>query len=182
MTTHRVPKSLRPTRALRSVLLALVAAAAIAAAVPGTARAGDVLNDAFLTVREGNQADDKIGFAVSTAGDVNLCHRFAGSDDHKLGTVHDGIDREAQRAFLDAHHVDRKTDCQTCWARPLCAGGCYHEAHTREGSTVRPNLHYCEWIRGWTDTCLRIYGEIAARNPAFLHEFEGATHEAPQPA
>jgi radical SAM protein with 4Fe4S-binding SPASM domain len=92
---------------------------------------------------------------VSTAGDVNLCHRFAGSDAHKLGTVRDGIDREAQRGFLDAHHVASKTDCQTCWARPLCAGGCYHEAHTRYGSTNQPNLHYCEWIRGWTDTCLQ---------------------------
>jgi uncharacterized protein len=119
---------------------------------------------------------------VSTAGDVNLCHRFAGSDDHKLGTVGGGIDREAQRAFLEAHHVAGKTDCQTCWARPLCAGGCYHEAHTRTGSTARPNLHYCEWIRGWTDTCLTIYGEIATANPAFLRQFEGATDEAPQPS
>jgi uncharacterized protein len=116
---------------------------------------------------------------VSTSGDVNLCHRFAGSDDHKLGTVRDGIDREAQRAFLDAHHVASKTDCQTCWARPLCAGGCYHEAHTRYGSTNQPNLHYCEWIRGWTDTCLKIYGEIAQANPAFLQQFEDS-HEAPQ--
>jgi uncharacterized protein len=119
---------------------------------------------------------------VATDGEVGLCHRFAGSDDHRLGSVRDGIDREAQRAFLDAHHVDRKTDCQTCWARPLCAGGCYHEAHTRHGSTERPNLHYCEWIRGWTDTCLRIYGEIAEKNPSFLRQFEGATHEAPQPS
>ena len=118
---------------------------------------------------------------VSTAGDVNLCHRFAGSDDHKLGTVRDGIDRDAQRAFLDSHHVANKTDCQTCWARPLCAGGCYHEAHTRYGTTERPNLHYCEWIRGWTDTCLQIYGEIAQGNPAFLQQFEDATDEAPQP-
>ena len=115
---------------------------------------------------------------VSTAGDVNLCHRFAGSDDHKLGTVRDGVDRQRQRAFLDAHHVADKTDCQRCWARPLCAGGCYHEAHTRYGTTAQPNLHYCEWIRGWTDTCLRIYGEIAAGNPAFLHQFEGTDHEA----
>ena len=72
---------------------------------------------------------------VSTAGDVNLCHRFAGSDEHKLGTVRDGIDREVQRGFLESHHVATKTDCQTCWARPLCAGGCYHEAHTRYGTT-----------------------------------------------
>jgi uncharacterized protein len=119
---------------------------------------------------------------VSTSGDVNLCHRFAGSDEHKLGTVRHGIDREAQRAFLDAHHVANKTDCQTCWARPLCAGGCYHEAHTRHGRTEEPNLHYCEWIRGWTDTCLQIYGEIAQANPQFLHQFDGATDEAPQPS
>jgi uncharacterized protein len=118
---------------------------------------------------------------VSTAGDVNLCHRFAGSDDHKLGTVRDGIDREAQRGFLEAHHVASKTDCQTCWARPLCAGGCYHEAHTRYGTTTGPNLHYCEWIRGWTDTCLQIYGAIVQGNPAFLTQFEDSD-EAPQPS
>jgi uncharacterized protein len=118
---------------------------------------------------------------VSTAGDVNLCHRFAGSDDHRLGSVRDGIDRERQRAFLEAHHVANKTECATCWARPLCAGGCYHEAHTRHGSTTEPNLHYCDWIRGWTDTCLQIYGEISQRNPAFLRQFDGDAHEAPQP-
>jgi len=118
---------------------------------------------------------------VSTAGDVALCHRFAGSDDHKLGTVKDGIDRVRQAEFLDSHHVSDKTDCQTCWARPLCAGGCYHEAHTRFGTTNKPNLHYCDWIRGWTDTCLQIYGQIALINPEFLHQFEDA-NEAPQPS
>ena len=109
---------------------------------------------------------------VATNGDVALCHRFAGSDDHKLGTVRDGVDDTAQTAFLDAHHIDRKTDCRTCWARPLCAGGCYHEAYTRYGTTQAPNLHYCEWIRGWTETCLEIYGEIAERNPAYLRRFD----------
>ena len=109
---------------------------------------------------------------VSTDGDVALCHRFAGSDAHKLGSVRDGIDRDAQRAFLEKHHIDAKTDCRTCWARPLCSGGCYHEAHTRYGDTAQANLHYCEWIRGWSDVCLRIYGELAERNPAFLAQFD----------
>src|SRR5687767_7718048 len=118
---------------------------------------------------------------VSTAGDVALCHRFAGSDDHKLGTVTGGIDRTKQHNFLESHHVSNKTDCQTCWARPLCAGGCYHEAHTRFGTTNQPNLHYCDWIRGWTDTCLQIYGTIAQLNPGFLQQFEDA-NEAPQPS
>jgi uncharacterized protein len=109
---------------------------------------------------------------VSTDGDVALCHRFAGSDAHKFGTVRDGIDRGAQTAFLQQHHIADKTDCSKCWARPLCSGGCYHEAHVRYGTTRTPNLHYCEWIRGWTDTCLQIYGELSERNPEFLARFD----------
>jgi uncharacterized protein len=108
---------------------------------------------------------------VATDGDLGLCHRFAGSDEHKLGTVREGIDRLVQIGLLEKHHIDNKTDCNQCWARPLCAGGCYHEAHTRYGDTGRANLHYCEWIRGWTDTCLQIYGEIAVKNPRYLEQF-----------
>jgi uncharacterized protein len=107
---------------------------------------------------------------VSTDGDVALCHRFAGSKAHKLGTVAAGIDREAQARFLEESHIAEKTDCSRCWARPICAGGCYHEAYTRYGDARRPNLHYCEWIRGWIHTCLEIYGELAERRPEFLRQ------------
>jgi uncharacterized protein len=109
---------------------------------------------------------------VATDGDVALCHRFAGSDEHKFGTVHEGVSWTRQQEFLEAHHLANKTDCQTCWARPICAGGCYHEANTRYGTTATPNLHYCEWIRGWTHTCLEIYGELAVKNPDFLRQFD----------
>jgi uncharacterized protein len=114
---------------------------------------------------------------VATDGEVALCHRFAGSETHRVGSVAEGIDRGAQLAFLEKHHIVNKTDCSTCWARPLCSGGCYHEAHTRYGDTARPNLHYCEWIRGWTDVCLKVYGELAVRNPAFLAQFDEPTAE-----
>jgi uncharacterized protein len=106
---------------------------------------------------------------VATDGDVALCHRFAGSDEHKLGDVRNGVDRTLQDGFLAKHHIENKTDCSTCWARPLCAGGCYHEAHTRYGSTTDPNLHYCNWIRAWTNTCLEIYGTLAEKKPEYLN-------------
>jgi uncharacterized protein len=117
---------------------------------------------------------------VATDGEVSLCHRFAGSENHRFGSVTDGIDRAKQATFLDEHHISNKTDCATCWARPICGGGCYHEAHTRYGATTQPNLHYCEWIRGWTHTCLEIYGELAVKNPGFLRQFDGDDDEAPQ--
>jgi uncharacterized protein len=115
---------------------------------------------------------------VSTDGQVSLCHRFAGSEAHQFGTLTDGVNRDTQRAFLESHHISHKTDCATCWARPICAGGCYHEAHTRYGTTQGPNLHYCEWIRGWTHTCLEIYGTLAVQRPEFLRQFDGDDHEA----
>jgi uncharacterized protein len=109
---------------------------------------------------------------VATDGDVALCHRFAGSDSHKLGSVFEGVDHALQDDYLVRHHIANKTDCSQCWARPLCAGGCYHEAQTRYGSTERPNLHYCEWIRRWTHTCLEVYGTLAERRPEVLTQFE----------
>jgi uncharacterized protein len=109
---------------------------------------------------------------VATGGDVALCHRFAGSQEHTLGNVQQGLDRLVQIGFLEKHHLNDKTDCARCWARPLCSGGCYHEAHVRYGDTARANLHYCEWIRSWTGTCLEVYGELALRNPKFLEQFD----------
>jgi uncharacterized protein len=117
---------------------------------------------------------------VATDGDIALCHRFAGSDDHKVGSVWDGVDDSRKYGFLEKHHIVNKTDCHTCWARPICSGGCYHEAHTRYGSSQRPNLHFCEWVRSWTDTCLRIYGELAERNPEYLSRFDAAQDGAEQ--
>ncbi|HYR43243.1 MAG TPA: quinohemoprotein amine dehydrogenase maturation protein [Terriglobia bacterium] len=109
---------------------------------------------------------------VGTAGDVSLCHRFVDSDEGKMGHVKKGgVDHEARNQFLDTHHIGARYDCHTCWARPVCAGGCYHEAFVHYGDTSAATLHYCDWIRGWNDLCLRIYGEISLRNPSFLDRF-----------
>lgn len=108
---------------------------------------------------------------VGPSGDIAPCHRFVDSDTHALGNVETGIDREKQGAFLSKGHINGKYDCHTCWARPLCAGGCHHEAYVRYGDTGHANLHYCDQIRDWTGTCLAIYGAISAKNPDFLTQF-----------
>jgi uncharacterized protein len=154
--------------------------AAVAGRHHGFSNVKETLEELYKGVSKAYPCGAGLGLlGVSTGGDVALCHRFAGSDAHSLGTVREGIDRSAQQQFLEKHHIANKTDCSVCWARPLCSGGCYHEAHTRYGDTGRANLHYCEWIRGWTDVCLRIYGELSARNPAFFAQFEDQ-HEPSQ--
>jgi len=138
----------------------------------GFTNVSDTLAELHQGVNKSHPCGAGLGLVgVGPSGDIAPCHRFVDSDTHALGHISTGIDREKQADFLRRGHIDSKYDCQICWARPLCAGGCHHEAFVRYGDTGHPNLHYCDWIRDWTDTCLQIYGAISAENPRFLDRF-----------
>jgi uncharacterized protein len=139
----------------------------------GFSNVSDTLSELHQGVSKSHPCGAGLGLlGVGPSGDISPCHRFVDSDEHKLGDLTTGIDREKQRDFLSRGHIHAKYDCHSCWARPVCAGGCYHEAFVRYGETGHANLHYCDWIRGWTDLCLQIYGEIAVQNPGFLRHFD----------
>jgi uncharacterized protein len=138
----------------------------------GFSNVSDTLAELCQGVNKSHPCGAGLGLmGVGPSGDLAPCHRFVDSDQHALGHISTGIDLEKQTDFLSRGHIDAKYDCHTCWARPLCAGGCHHEAFVRYGDTGHPNLHYCDWIREWTNLCLEIYGAIAARNPEFLQQF-----------
>lgn len=138
----------------------------------GFSNVSDTLAELCQGVNKSHPCGAGLGLlGVGPSGDIAPCHRFVDSDQHALGNIASGIDKAKQADFLSRGHIDSKYDCHTCWARPLCAGGCHHEAFVRYGDTGHPNLHYCDWIRDWTDTCLKIYGAIAAGNPGFLQQF-----------
>ncbi len=138
----------------------------------GFSNVSDTLGELHQGISKSHPCGAGLGLVgVGPSGDIAPCHRFVDSDQHAIGHVSSGIDRAKQAGFLSRGHINAKYDCHTCWARPVCAGGCHHEAFVRYGDTGHPNLHYCDWIRDWTDTCLRIYGAIAAQNPEFLDYF-----------
>ena len=138
----------------------------------GFSNVSDTLAELCQGVNKSHPCGAGLGLlGVGPSGDIAPCHRFVDSDAHSLGHISTGIDKAKQADFLNRGNIASKYDCHTCWARPLCAGGCHHEAFVRYGDTGHPNLHYCDWIRDWTDTCLRIYGAIAAKNPGFLQQF-----------
>jgi uncharacterized protein len=138
----------------------------------GFSNVSDTIAELYQGVNKSHPCGAGLGLmGVGPSGDIAPCHRFVDSDTHSLGNIATGVDRTKQADFLSRGHINSKYDCHTCWARPLCAGGCHHEAFVRYGDTGHPNLHYCDWIRDWTDTCLRIYGTINAQNPDFLQKF-----------
>jgi uncharacterized protein len=110
--------------------------------------------------------------AVGTSGDIGACHRFVDAPVAQMGNVvNSGVDHSARRDFLEQHHIGARPDCHTCWVRPVCAGGCYHESFINHGQTAASNLKQCDRIRGWIDLCLQIYAEIGLSNPKFLERF-----------
>ena len=138
----------------------------------GFSNVSDTLAELCQGVNKSHPCGAGLGLlGVGPSGDIAPCHRFVDSDVHALGHISTGIDKAKQGEFLRRGNIGAKYDCHSCWARPLCAGGCHHEAFVRYGDTGHPNLHYCDWIRDWTDTCLKIYGAIAAGNPGFLQQF-----------
>jgi uncharacterized protein len=139
----------------------------------GFTNASDTLKELHTGISKAYACGAGLGMlGVGTEGNIGLCHRFVDSPIGKMGSLKEGgINKAVRREFLNTHHIGARYDCHTCWARPVCAGGCYHEAFINQGSTSAANLHHCDWIRGWNDVCLKVYGEIAIRNPEFLNRF-----------
>ena len=108
---------------------------------------------------------------VDGNGDVVLCHRFPGTEEHKYGNVKEGVAYDRLNEFINGAHVENKPVCQTCWIRGLCGGGCYHEAYMQFGDGALPNLHYCDFLREWTEYGIRVYMELQEKNPGFVETY-----------
>ena len=150
----------------------------VEAAIAGRRHGFSNLHDLLMEIHQGVDKAHPCGaglglLGVSTEGDLGLCHRFVDSGTHEVGSIDDGIDEEKRQAFLRDGHISKKVACHECFAKPHCSGGCYHEAYVRYKDASKPNLHYCEWIRAWTDLGLRSYARIVRENPSFFEPHAG---------
>jgi uncharacterized protein len=131
------------------------------------------LIDLLVILHEGEVKNYPCGaglglFAVSSDEKLYLCQRLIGNDSLCMGNLSDGFDISAVENFRKKAELSGKPECKTCWARFICAGGCYHEALVREKKLTKANLHYCKWIKEWIETGLKIYGRIFLENPIYL--------------
>ncbi len=110
--------------------------------------------------------------AVDHEGDLNLCHRFTGSDMPTFGNVSNGGVQQAELGDFLSKRLDRTdTGCAPCRIRNLCSGGCYHESYARYGDPTHPTYHYCDLMRDWVDFGIEVYSRIMAHNPAFIDQY-----------
>lgn len=85
--------------------------------------------------------------AVTPDGDVYPCHRFAGMEDFKMGTVFSGALKQEIIDKFGESTVLRKKDCEDCWAKYFCSGGCPANNYNSNGDILKPHKISCELER-----------------------------------
>lgn len=72
--------------------------------------------------------------AVTPWGDLYPCHQFVGDENYLLGNVFDGITNEEVRSRFKMCNIYTRPQCNDCFARLYCSGGCSANAHHATGS------------------------------------------------
>lgn len=102
---------------------------------------------------------------VSSSGDVFPCHRLVGAENHKLGDVFDGrLERSRYEASMSEWHPK----CAGCYAKSICAGGCYHDNLGATGSSLEPDEAVCTLMRSAVEQAGVLSSRLSREDIEFL--------------
>ncbi|MBQ3927258.1 MAG: SPASM domain-containing protein, partial [Clostridia bacterium] len=85
--------------------------------------------------------------AVTPWGDLYPCHQFVGEERFKLGDVLNGVTNTKVRDEFAACNVYTRPECQNCWAKLYCSGGCAANAYHATGSVNGTYKYGCELFK-----------------------------------
>ena len=85
--------------------------------------------------------------AVTPEGDIYPCHQFVGEEAYKLGDIWNGVTNTALREEFRSCNAYARPECNDCWAKLYCSGGCAANAFHATGSIRGVYEAGCELFR-----------------------------------
>ena len=82
--------------------------------------------------------------AVTPEGDLYPCHQFVGDEKFKLGDLDSGVLQTEWEEKFSKCNVYTKPECDECWAKYFCSGGCAANAYHLNGDIMKPDEIGCE--------------------------------------
>lgn len=107
--------------------------------------------------------------AISSKGEVFLCHRFVGINDFRIG---DNFSQKLDRKEYQISPLEINLNCKKCYAKFFCAGGCYHDNFGFSGSLTTPSVDMCKLMKYLVAQLLIIYSQLNKRDLNYIHENE----------
>lgn len=99
--------------------------------------------------------------AVTPDGDVYPCHQFVGNPEWKMGSVlDDSLDLEMKERFAHTTVYD-KEDCQKCWAKFYCSGGCNANNVQYAGDLLHSHKLACDLEKKRLECAIMIKAALA---------------------
>lgn len=99
--------------------------------------------------------------AVTPDGDIYPCHQFVGKEEWKLGTLDEGkVDPEKKELFAKSN-IYGKPECQKCWAKFYCSGGCNANNFEFRGDIHEPFKLACELEKKRVECAIMIKAALA---------------------
>ena len=86
-------------------------------------------------------------FAVTPQGDLYPCHQFVGESEYKMGDIWKGIDNLPKYDEFRGCNVYSRTECDDCWARLYCSGGCAANSYHSTGSILGTYKYGCDLFK-----------------------------------
>ncbi len=71
--------------------------------------------------------------AVTPWGELYPCHQFVGDPAYSMGNIWDGIQNKTLQEKFGTCNAYSRSQCQDCWAKLYCSGGCAANAYHTSG-------------------------------------------------
>lgn len=106
--------------------------------------------------------------AITTAGDIYPCHRFAGQADMKMGH----IDSYRFDRINDYHRaaVDNLPQCRSCWVRYACSGGCFYDNKAARGDVRLPDHAHCRETRALMEAAIVLLLQLDDEDKTYVRD------------
>jgi len=96
--------------------------------------------------------------AVTPEGKIYPCHQFVGNDVYLIGDVIKGTyDKTVPLKFGRQNHVLEKPECDRCWAKYYCGGGCAAQSVKYSGGLAQSDTLSCTLMKKRVECALAIW-------------------------
>ena len=99
--------------------------------------------------------------AITPDGDIYPCHQFVGNEEFKMGSLFDSTFNLEMKDYFAKTHIYSKPECNKCWAKFYCSGGCNANNYTYAGDVHNVHKLSCELQKKRLECAIMLKAEKA---------------------
>lgn len=101
--------------------------------------------------------------AVTPWGELFPCHQFVGDSKYSMGDIYKGVTNFALREKFAGLNAYSRPECENCWAKLYCSGGCAANSYHASGDVTGVYEYGCTLFKKRIECALAVkLAEISA--------------------